>query len=89
VPIKEYVLIIHDPVENVFKRQSHFVTSSSPFPVPHVGDEIDLGAESPGEAKKVRRRRVVSRVAHYVELAQEGVVHHLDVYTTWKPSPGA
>lgn len=95
-PIKEYVLWIHDSVDNEdrdpsagFKRRIHFASSSSPFPVPHVGDEIALGTESRVEVRKASRagrRAVVSRVAHYLEIQPDGLVHHLDVYTEGAPA---
>lgn len=88
------MLRVHDPINWIVEQRRmtatvSFVFSSTPFVVPRVGDEIDIGQASYAEAAKARqeaqRVRVVTRVAHYIENSEDRLVDHVDVYTEWRP----
>jgi hypothetical protein len=76
-PIKEYVLLVDDPEH---PRSTAFLTSSMPFPVPNVGDEIEVSAD----AAPSSRLRVVTRVRHVIQQTPDGIVCKLHVCTDWK-----
>jgi hypothetical protein len=89
-PVFEYTLWVQDPVEGEpevtrdpdpghahFRRTSKFVSASTPFPTPNVGDEIDIVSPSEMEqslATRARRpTRIVARVSHRIEVSPEGL----------------
>lgn len=67
--------------------QMRFFRASTPFPVPGVGDVIQLEVEpAAGRDERVRARMnsdrsVVVRVEHCIEVKESGIVHNLHVHT--------
>lgn len=92
-PVAEYVLTVRDPVDGQtevtrdpdtgtltlggFRRTSSFVSASTPFPTPSVGDEIELVLSSSSEVARPLTggpaTRVVTRVRHRIEASPDKV----------------
>jgi hypothetical protein len=92
-PVFEYVLWVQDPVEDTtevtrdpdtdqpghvrFRWTSKFVSASTPFPTPNVGDEIDIAPPSEMEqplATRARRpTKIVTRVRHRIEASLDAI----------------
>ena len=55
---------------------------STPPVIPRLGDEVAIGSSYWDRA--ANRARIVTRVAHYFEVAHDGsCIDHIDVYTEW------
>lgn len=86
VPIKEYALTVHRPVvyehdpNNPERRASETLRSSTPIPIPRVGDEINRAAFF-NEHRGAQPKAVVTRVEHSVQEATDHIVYTVIVYT--------
>jgi hypothetical protein len=87
--ITKYVLTVHKPTSRSIDegRMSGgvFLTSSTPFVVPRIGDEISIEMDGNEKLGWV----VTSRVTHRIKATADAVVCEVSVYTRCLDSPEA